>query len=70
MRQFLRDLLLFFERDLRIAATYRSPFILEAIEALFGAATFYYVARFVDSPALREAGEQVAEQPVGAQEKL
>src|SRR6516165_3743422 len=55
MRQLLRDLLLFFERDLRIAATYRSPFILEAVEALFGAATFYYVARFVDSPALREA---------------
>jgi ABC-2 type transport system permease protein len=55
MRQFLRDLLLFFKRDLRIAATYRSPFILEAVEALFGAATFYYVARFVDSPALREA---------------
>src|ERR1700746_4238521 len=50
----LRDLLLFFQRDLRIASTYRSPFILEAIEALFGAAMFYYVARFVDSPALRE----------------
>jgi ABC-2 type transport system permease protein len=54
MRAF-RDLLLFFQRDLRIASTYRSPFILEAVEALFGAATFYYVARFVDSPALREA---------------
>jgi len=51
----LRDLLFFFQRDLRIASTYRSPFILEAVEALFGAATFYYVARFVDSPALREA---------------
>lgn len=55
MKQILRDLLLFFRRDLRIASTYRSPFILEAIEALFGATTFYYVARFVDSPALREA---------------
>lgn len=55
MTQFLRDLLLFFRRDLRIASTYRSPFILEAVEALFGATTFYYVARFVDSPALREA---------------
>jgi ABC-2 type transport system permease protein len=51
----LRDLLLFFERDLRIAGTYRSPFILEIIEALFGAAMFYYVARFVDSPQLRHA---------------
>jgi len=28
-----------------------APFILEAVEALFGAAMFYYVARFVDSPA-------------------
>ena len=55
MMQFLRDLLLFFRRDLRIASTYRSPFILEAIEALFGSTTFYYVARFVDSPALRES---------------
>jgi ABC-2 type transport system permease protein len=51
----LRDLLLFFERDLRIAASYRSPFVLEAIEALFAAAVFYYVARFVDSPELRRA---------------
>lgn len=55
MMQFFRDLLLFFRRDLRIASTYRSPFVLEAIEALFGATTFYYVARFVDSPGLRAA---------------
>jgi len=55
MTRLLRDLWAFFERDLRIASTYRSPFVLEIIEALFGAATFYYVARFVDSPALREA---------------
>ena len=50
----LRDLFLFFERDLRIASTYRSPFVMEIFEALFGAAMFYYVARFVDSPQLRE----------------
>jgi len=55
MRRILLDIFLFFQRDLRIAGTYRSPFILEAVEALFGAAMFYYVARFVDSPALREA---------------
>lgn len=55
MMQFFRDLLHFFRRDLRIASTYRSPFVLEAIEALFGATTFYYVARFVDSPALQAA---------------
>jgi ABC-2 type transport system permease protein len=51
----LRNLLLFFLRDLRIASTYRSPFVLEIVEALFGAAVFYYVARFVDSPQLRQA---------------
>jgi ABC-2 type transport system permease protein len=51
----MRDLWLFFERDLRVASTYRSPFILEIIQALFGAALFYYVAQFVDSPELRHA---------------
>jgi len=51
----LRDLLLFFQRDVRIASTYRSPFVLELFEALFGAAMLYYVARFVDSPELRRA---------------
>jgi ABC-2 type transport system permease protein len=55
MIRVLRDFLLFFERDLRIASTYRSPFILELVEALFGAAMFYYVARFVDSPQLQHA---------------
>ncbi len=43
---------LFFWRDLLIARTYRTVFLLEAVEALFGAAMFYYVARFVDSPQL------------------
>lgn len=53
MMRVLRDLWLFFLRDLRIARTYRSPFLLEAIEALFAAAMFFYAARFVDSPELR-----------------
>lgn len=52
---FLRELWIFCWRDLSIARTYRSPFILEVVEALFGAAMFYYVSRFVDSPQLREA---------------
>jgi ABC-2 type transport system permease protein len=49
------DLWLFFWRDLTIARTYRAPFLLAAIEALFGAAMFYYMARFVDSPQLRNS---------------
>jgi ABC-2 type transport system permease protein len=55
MMRALRDCLLFFQRDLRVASSYRSPFVLEFVGALFGAATFYYVARFVDSPQLRES---------------
>jgi len=51
----LRELGAFFWRDLAIARTYRTVFILEAIEALFGVAMFYYVARFVDSPQLQHA---------------
>jgi ABC-2 type transport system permease protein len=55
MKNSLRNFFLFFMRDLRIAATYRSPFVLEIIQALFGASLMYYVARFVDSPQLRES---------------
>ena len=55
MIRILRELWLFFWRDLSIARTYRTVFVLEAIEALFGAAMFYYVARFVDTPALQQA---------------
>ena len=55
MIRILRELWLFFWRDLSIARTYRTIFVLEAIQELFGAAMFYYVARFVDTPALRHA---------------
>lgn len=48
----LREVWLFFWRDLLIARTYRTAFILESVEALFGAAMLYYVAKFVDSPLL------------------
>jgi ABC-2 type transport system permease protein len=55
MAAILRQLGLFFWRDLSIARTYRTVFVLEAVESLFGAAMFYYVARFVDSPALAQS---------------
>jgi len=51
----LREIWVFFWRDLSIARTYRTVFVLEAIEALFGVAMFFYVARFVDSPQLQHA---------------
>ena len=53
MTRTIRQLWLFFWRDLSIARTYRTVFVLEAVEALFGAAVFYYVARFVDTPQLQ-----------------
>jgi len=51
----LRELWLFFRRDLSIARTYRTVFLFDAIEALFGVAMLFYVARFVDSPQLQHA---------------
>ena len=50
-----RELWLYFWRDLRIAKTYRSPFVFDVIQALFGATMFFYAAGFVDSPQLRGA---------------
>jgi ABC-2 type transport system permease protein len=50
-----RELWLYFWRDLMIAKTYRSPFIFDVLQALFGATMFFYAARFVDSPQLRSA---------------
>ncbi len=55
MTRIFREVWLFFWRDLTIARTYRTVFVLEAIEALFGAAMFYYVARFVDTPELQSS---------------
>jgi ABC-2 type transport system permease protein len=54
MTAFFRELWLFFRRDLYIAKSYRTPAIIEVVQALFGTAMFYYVARFVDSPELRQ----------------
>jgi ABC-2 type transport system permease protein len=50
-----RELWLYFWRDLMVARTYRIPFVVDAIQALFGATMFFYAARFVDSPQLRGA---------------
>lgn len=53
----LRQIAVFFRRDLAIARSYRVAFVLEGVEALFGAALFYYGGAFVDSPALRNTLE-------------
>ena len=58
MISILRELWLFFLRDLYVAKSYRTTAILEILEALFGTAMFYYIARFVDSPDLRQRSLQ------------
>ena len=62
MSRTLREIWLFFWRDLLIARTYRAPFLLEAVEALFGTAMFYFTSRFVDSPELRSTLPQGLEE--------
>jgi ABC-2 type transport system permease protein len=54
MRTF-RKIAAFFLRDFAIARGYRGALVLETIEALFGVATFYFLSRFVESPALDRA---------------
>ena len=54
MIRLFRELWLFFLRDLYIAKSYRSPIVMEIVQALFGTAMFFYIARFVDSPELRQ----------------
>lgn len=51
----LRKIAMFFLRDLAIARSYRSAFVFELFEALFGVAAFYYLSRFVESPELAQA---------------
>lgn len=57
-RQFamtLRKLALLFGRDLAVARSYRLAFLIEIFQSLFGAASFYFLSRFVDSPKLERS---------------
>lgn len=51
----VRKIAALFARDFTIARSYRAAFVLEAFEALFGVASFYYLSRFVESPELSRA---------------
>lgn len=51
----LGKIAMFFHRDLAIARSYRSAFLLEIVHSLFGVAAFYYLSRFVESPQLTRA---------------
>jgi ABC-2 type transport system permease protein len=54
-RATLRKLALLFRRDLAVARSYRAAFVLEAFEALFAVASFYFLSRFIESPQLEKA---------------
>lgn len=51
----LRKLALLFRRDLAVARSYRAAFLIEIFQALFGAAGFYFLSRFVQSPSLERS---------------
>ncbi|MBZ5696739.1 MAG: ABC transporter permease [Acidobacteriia bacterium] len=51
----LRKIAAFFWRDFQIARGYRMALLAQTVEEFFGVATFYYLARFVDSPQLERA---------------
>jgi ABC-2 type transport system permease protein len=51
----LRKLALLFRRDLAVARSYRVAFLIEIFQALFGAAGFYFLSQFVQSPTLQKS---------------
>jgi ABC-2 type transport system permease protein len=51
----MRKLALMFRRDLTVARSYRFAFLIEMFQALFGSASFYFLSRFVQSPALQKS---------------
>jgi len=55
LRATLRKLAMLFRRDLAIARSYRAAFVLELFYALFGAASFYFLSKFIDSPQLQRS---------------
>jgi ABC-2 type transport system permease protein len=48
----MKQIVALFRRDFSVAQSYRAVFVLEAFETLFGVATFFYLARFIDGPNL------------------
>jgi ABC-2 type transport system permease protein len=51
----LRKLVLLFRRDFAVARSYRAAFVIEIFEALLASASFYFLSRFVESPALEKS---------------
>jgi ABC-2 type transport system permease protein len=51
----LRKLALLFRRDFAVARSYRAAFAVEIFQALLASAGFYFLSRFVESPALERS---------------
>ena len=43
----MRKLAILFRRDLAVARSYRTAFVLEVFYALFGVASFYFLSKFI-----------------------
>jgi ABC-2 type transport system permease protein len=54
-REILRQMGHLFRRDMLTARTYRVAFLFDAINALFGAASFYFLSQFVASDKLKSS---------------
>jgi ABC-2 type transport system permease protein len=55
VRRTLRKLALLFQRDFAVARSYRAAFLVQAFDALFGVASFYFLSRFIASPQLEKS---------------
>ena len=51
----MRKLAILFRRDLAVARSYRTAFVLELFYALFGVASFYFLSKFIASPQLERS---------------
>src|ERR1700730_15543894 len=51
----VRKLAMLFLRDLAVARSYRTAFVLELFYALFGVASFYFLSKFIASPQLERS---------------
>ncbi|MDE3135186.1 MAG: ABC transporter permease [Acidobacteriota bacterium] len=54
-RELLRQIGQLFRRDMLTARTYRVAFLFDAVNALFGAASFYFLSQFVASDKLKSS---------------
>src|ERR1035437_6045670 len=54
----MRKLAILFRRDLAVARSYRTAFVLELFYALFGVASFYFFSKFIPNPQVERSIHQ------------